>query len=48
MVCCESFGYGSEMKKCCESYEWTEADECETSEGLVGGGKQIVDDELCD
>lgn len=47
-VCCESFGYGAEMKKCCETYEWTDADKCTTEEGFVGGGKEIVDDSKCE
>jgi hypothetical protein len=47
-VCCESYGYGSEMKKCCETYEWTEPGQCGTEEGMVGGGKEVVDDSKCE
>jgi hypothetical protein len=47
-VCCESFGYGSEMVECCQTYEWTTAAECAVAEGFVGGGKQVVDDSHCE
>jgi hypothetical protein len=47
LVCCESFGYGSMMAKCCESYEWTAPDACAVSADHVGGGKQVVDASLC-
>ena len=46
-VCCESFGYGSRMIKCCETYEWSTAARCKTPSGLVGGGRKIVDDSYC-
>jgi len=46
-ICCESFGYGSMMVKCCEEYEWTELDECVVEEDFVGGGKQVVSDSYC-
>jgi len=46
-VCCESFGYGAQMVKCCESYAWTAPDACVVPEGLVGGGKAVVADDLC-
>ena len=46
-VCCHSFGFGSEMKRCCDKYDWTTADECKVPEGLVGGGKEIVDNSYC-
>lgn len=46
-VCCESFGYGAQMVKCCEAYAWTTADECKVAPGFVGGGKQVVADEKC-
>lgn len=46
-VCCESFGYGAQMVKCCESYAWTTAEECTVPEGLVGGGKQVVSGDHC-
>ena len=45
-VCCESFGYGAQMVKCCESYAWTPAEAC-VDPGMPGGGKAIVDDALC-
>jgi len=47
VICCESFGFGAGMKKCCESYEWTLPYECLLPDNLVGGGKQIVDDSFC-
>ena len=46
-VCCESFGYGSQMVKCCETYNWTTTAECSVEPGFVGGGKAVVGDELC-
>jgi hypothetical protein len=46
-VCCHSFGFGSQMKRCCDNYEWTTADECKVPEGMVGGGKEIVDNSYC-
>lgn len=46
-ICCESFGFGAMMKKCCESYEWTSAEECKTPKAFVGGGKKIVENEFC-
>lgn len=46
-VCCESFGYGAMMVKCCESYAWTAPEACVTPEGFVGGGKAVVADEMC-
>lgn len=46
-VCCHSFGFGSEMKRCCDKYEWTAADECKVPEGMVGGGKELVDNSYC-
>lgn len=46
-VCCESFGYGAMMAKCCESYSWTAPGECVVPEGMVGGGRAVVADEKC-
>lgn len=46
-VCCESFGYGAQMVKCCESYEWTTAAACTVPPGFVGGGKQVVAADKC-
>ena len=46
-VCCESFGYGAMMAKCCESYEWVAPDACTVPDGFVGGGKQVVEDGKC-
>jgi hypothetical protein len=46
-VCCESFGYGAMMVKCCESYEWTTRSECAVPEQHVGGGKQVVEAGKC-
>lgn len=47
LVCCESYGFGAMMAKCCESYAWTTADACTVSPEHVGGGKDVVDDALC-
>jgi len=46
-VCCHSFGYGSEMVRCCDEYEWTSSEECTIPQGFVGGGKEIVNDNFC-
>jgi hypothetical protein len=46
-VCCETFGYGSLMIKCCQTYEMVPKDQCKVEEGLVGGGKQVVDVSFC-
>lgn len=46
-VCCESFGYGAMMAKCCETYAWSTADECVVPAGMVGGGREVVDDAKC-
>ncbi len=46
-VCCETFGYGARMIKCCQSYEMISRDRCKVEEGLVGGGKQVVDVSFC-
>jgi hypothetical protein len=46
-VCCESFGYGAMMVKCCEAYSWTAPDACVVEDGMVGGGKAIVSDDKC-
>ncbi len=47
MVCCESFGYGTKMKKCCESYQMMPPENCQVEEGTAGGGMQIVDNSFC-
>jgi len=47
MVCCESYGFGAMMVKCCEEYSWISREECATPEGFVGGGREIVEDSLC-
>ncbi|MFH0956950.1 MAG: hypothetical protein V1813_03735 [Candidatus Aenigmatarchaeota archaeon] len=46
-VCCESYGYGAQMTKCCETYAWTTAAECTVPEGFVGGGKNYLPDSYC-
>ena len=46
-ICCESFGYGSQMKKCCESYEMVPSEQCKVPPKFVGGGKQQVDISFC-
>ena len=47
MVCCGSFGYGTKMKKCCESYQMMRPENCKVEEGTAGGGMQIVDNSFC-
>jgi len=46
-ACCHSFGYGSEMVRCCDEYQWTSPEECTVPQGFVGGGKEIVNDSFC-
>ena len=46
-VCCESFGYGTKMKKCCESYQMMPPENCQLEDGTAGGGMQIVDNSFC-
>jgi hypothetical protein len=46
-VCCHSFGYGSEMVRCCDEYQWISPEECTVPQGFVGGGKEIVNDSFC-
>ncbi|HRZ28432.1 MAG TPA: hypothetical protein P5346_11590 [Spirochaetota bacterium] len=45
MVCCETYGLGADLEKCCETYESVEKEEC--SGTIDGGGKQVVDDSYC-
>lgn len=45
-VCCEFYGFGAMMVKCCEKYEWTKPEEC-IAGNVVGGGRQVVDDSFC-
>jgi len=45
-ICCNTFGYGSLMEKCCHRYAWSAADECDKE--WKGGGSEIVDDSFCD
>jgi hypothetical protein len=44
-VCCKKYGFGAYMEKVNIEYEWE--DECETPQGFVGGGMEIVSDEYC-
>lgn len=46
-VCCHSFGYGSGMVRCCDTYTFASVDACVIPEGFVGGGKEIVDNNYC-
>ena len=46
-VCCESFGFGARMVKCCESYAWTAPEACTVPPDFVGGGKAVVADSMC-
>lgn len=47
LICCESFGYGSRMKKCCESYKMVPAEKCKIPNGIVGGGMIQVHTSFC-
>jgi len=47
-ICCHKFGYGSMMTKVNSRYQMIERESCVTPEGLVGGGREIVDNELCE
>ena len=46
-VCCESFGFGSEMVKTPSTYSMMPRSKCVVGEGFVGGGKNIVDNSFC-
>jgi hypothetical protein len=46
-VCCESFGFGEMMARCCETYEWTAPEACVVPADHVGGGKSVVPNEKC-
>jgi len=46
LVCCKVYGFGSLMKEVNVHYEWRIESEC-SSEGIVGGGRDIVSDILC-
>ncbi|MBN1896110.1 MAG: hypothetical protein JW789_00095 [Candidatus Aenigmarchaeota archaeon] len=48
LVCCESYGFGAEMVKCCEIYNLTAPEDCAVDVDFVGGGKNIVDDSYCE
>ena len=47
-VCCEIYGLGTMMKKVNVRYGWAKESECITPEGLLGGGREIVDDKYCE
>ena len=47
MVCCESFGYGVEMKKCCQQYEMMPRNKCRVGAMIDGGGKNVVSNAYC-
>ena len=46
-ICCEIYGLGSYMEKVNVRYSWSPPDLCNFPEDLVGGGREIVEDELC-
>ena len=48
LVCCYSYGYGTEMVKVNEEYKFTTEEDCAVEEGFVGGNKEIVDDDFCE
>lgn len=47
IVCCEIFGYGSKMKKCCFKYRWLSKSKCVVPKNFVGGGRRVVKDSFC-
>ena len=47
-VCCKTYGLGTMMKKVNIRYGWAKESECITPEGLLGGGREIVDDKYCE
>lgn len=47
-ICCHTFGYGSMMEKVNSEYQLTKKEACAISEDFVGGGKEIVDENLCE
>jgi len=46
-VCCGTYGFGANMTKCCEIYEFTNRLDCKNEPGSVGGGKEIVNNSFC-
>ncbi|MFA5076289.1 MAG: hypothetical protein WC480_02630 [Patescibacteria group bacterium] len=46
-VCCHSYGFGSQMVRCCDKYEMMDASQCTVPQDFVGGGKEIVADSFC-
>ena len=46
-VCCKIYGLGTNMVKVNIRYGWIEESECVVPEGLLGGGREIVDDAYC-
>jgi hypothetical protein len=48
LVCCKSYGYGSEMEEVNIEYEVLLESDCSVSEDFVGGNKEIVDFAYCE
>ena len=46
-VCCEIYGYGAYMIKTSSTYEMMSRNQCTTSAGFTGGGRNIVDNNYC-
>ena len=47
-VCCKIYGLGAYMEKVNIHYKWTTVEECEIPEGIVGGGREVVSNYLCE
>lgn len=47
-ICCHIFGYGNQMNKVNSKYQMIEGGDCVVPEDFVGGGREIVDNNLCE
>lgn len=47
-ICCHKFGYGAGMEIVNSKYQYINREDCVAPEGFVGGGREIVDNGLCE
>jgi len=47
LVCCHEYGYGSNMVKVNERYQWRQQSQCSIEDGFVGGNKEVIDKDNC-
>jgi len=46
-ICCEIYGFGTNMTKVDIHYRWLDSNACKIPEGFVGGGREVVNDSYC-